>query len=80
MSRKSQRETRHILAVSEQLSRIIDEEVELGFKERPFLEDPSKPPVICYLPEERRQIEIRKGEIQNELGKLMEDYGWTKNA
>lgn len=80
MSRKTKRQSAQIFAVTAQLDKLIDEGIEIGFKERPWLLEPHKYPsrAICYLPEERRANEIKRGEVHNELMKLLEDYGWTK--
>ncbi len=86
MSKKTQRESRHIFSMMEKFDAVSEELWELSMKERPWLdpawhlgpENANKEMVILEFPEERRQLEIKKATIYNEVMQLMEDYGWSK--
>lgn len=87
ISKKSKRQTQHILSVQAQYDKLKDEEWAIGVRERPWLdpeyhtnpENVDREMVIAPLIEERRAIEIKLAETYNELMKLMEDYGWTES-
>ncbi len=54
-----------------QLDNLLDEKINISFKERPFLENPTNKPQILNLKERRRENELKIKKIIEKINELV---------